>query len=105
MGTNIHNYILPGAIIFLNSCMGDNAYGPMGNQGYGWSRMMHYGFGGIFMWIIFVVLMGALMYAVFNLQRRGGTGNESPLDILKKRYARGEVTKEEFDGMRKDLQD
>ena len=105
MKTNIHNSIVLMAIILLNSCKGDNAYGPMGDQGYGWPWMMHYGFGGMFMWIIFIILMGALIYAVFNLQRRRSTGNESPLDILKKRYTRGDITKEEFDGMRKDLQD
>jgi len=44
MKTNIHNYIVLMAIILLNSCKGDNAYGPMGNQGYGWPWMMHYGF-------------------------------------------------------------
>jgi hypothetical protein len=60
MKTNIHNYIVLMAIILLNSCKGDNAYGPMGNQGYGWPWMMHYGFRGMFMWIIFIILMGAL---------------------------------------------
>ncbi len=32
------------------------------------------------------------------------TRRETPLDILKARYARGEVTKEQFEGMKRDLE-
>jgi putative membrane protein len=29
---------------------------------------------------------------------------ESPMEILKKRYARGEITKEQYESMRRDLE-
>jgi len=33
-----------------------------------------------------------------------GESGENAVDILKKRYARGEITKEEFESMKKDLE-
>ena len=33
------------------------------------------------------------------------TKESTPLEILKKRYARGEIKKEEYDKIKKDLQD
>ncbi len=90
------------------SCRGDNYYGPPGPGG-GWGPMMHYGFGygGMFMWIIFLVVVGFLIYFVVQAQKGKGpmqTQAESPLDILRKRYAKGEISKEDFDRMKKDLE-
>jgi putative membrane protein len=32
------------------------------------------------------------------------TQNESPLDILRRRYAKGEIAREEYEKMKKDLE-
>lgn len=78
-------------------------YGP----GEGWGHMMNYGFGygGIFMWIIFATILGLLIYFFIQNQKRSHTPSpvDGPLDILKKRYAKGEISKDDFDRMKKDL--
>jgi putative membrane protein len=37
--------------------------------------------------------------------RGGGAGSQSPMDILKTRYAKGEIGREEFERMKKDISD
>jgi putative membrane protein len=91
---------------WLVSCSGQGYYGPQGPGG--WGPMMHYGFGygGMFMWIIFLIVIGFLIYFIAQTQKtKGQTSiqNESPLDILKRRYAKGEITKEEYESLKKDL--
>lgn len=94
----------PGLLV---SCGGGGYYGPQGRGG--WGYMMHYGFGygGMFMWILFLIVIGFLIYFMVQAQKTKGqtpTQNESPLDILKRRYAKGEITKEEYERMKKDLE-
>ena len=70
------------------------------------------------MWIFPIVMILFLLVVVYLLFGRTGlrppgpypdrdfierTHLESPIDILKRRYVQGEITKEEFDQMRKDL--
>ncbi len=73
--------------------------------------MFHDGFfmGGMwFGWIFWIVIIGLVVYLIIRFTNQsGGTSNysnETPLDVLKKRYARGEITKDEFESMKKDLQ-
>ncbi len=58
-------------------------------------------FGG-FPWIILIVI------GVVLLIRRNNNNVqlpfETPLDILKKRYAKGEITKDQYDQMKNDIQ-
>jgi putative membrane protein len=90
----------------LVSCTGQGYYCPMGP---GRWPMMHYGFGygGMYMWIIFLLVIGLLIYFIVQSQKTKGqtpTQKESPLDILKSRYAKGEISKEEYEKMKKDLE-
>lgn len=62
--------------------------------------------GGIFMGIVSLVILGALLFFAVKYFKSNGqlTGKaESPLEVLKVRYAKGEITKEEFESLKKDL--
>lgn len=83
----------------LASCSAADRFGPMQGPGSG-LPMMHYGGG--FMWLILVIVAAIAIYLIVQAQRGGGT-RETPLEILKKRYAKGEITKEEYDQLRRDL--
>jgi|Deesub1362B_J571_1020462.scaffolds.fasta_scaffold05318_2 putative membrane protein len=73
--------------------------------------MFGMGFFGVFFWILIIGLVfwgvQQILQSNRNSQQTGqisGPGeNESVLEILKKRYARGEITREQFESMKKDL--
>ena len=80
-----------------------------------WGNMWGGGFG--FGWIFMLVFWGLVIWGIIALVR-GGTGhgcwgghnhdghkqNNNALDILKERYAKGEINKEEFEAKKKDLE-
>jgi len=58
------------------------------------------------MWIIFLIVIGVAIYLIVQATKSKGPESsfrETPMEILKKRYAKGEITKEEFDKMKKEL--
>ncbi len=84
-----------------------------GGQYGGWEMMgpgMMGGFGTMgFMAIIWIGVLGLIIWAVVTAVRRPGESGslnqpaDSALEILKRRYARGEINREEFEAMKKDL--
>ena len=64
------------------------------NVDWGWGLLVTVG-------MLLVLLLVSVIYIEFRLWRR----QDQPLEILKKRYARGEISKEEFERMKKDLGD
>lgn len=80
-------------------------WGRWGMMNFGYGRgMMHYGFGGIFMWIILLVIIVFVVYFIIHATKSRTPGKEIPLEVLKKRYAKGEITKDEFQRIKKDLE-
>lgn len=62
----------------------------------------------MFMPIFWIVIIALCLYFIFGRSgaRRPwdpGQGQETALDILKKRYAQGEITKDEFEQMKRDI--
>jgi len=49
------------------------------------------------------VIVSLVVWAVKRLTERGSSEKRDPLDIAKERYARGEISKEEFEQIKKDL--
>lgn len=74
-----------------------------GNWGnYGWGM----GFGWIFMFLFWIVVIAVIVYVVklVAASPKSQGPEETAIDILKKRYAKGEISKEEFEEMKKTLQ-
>jgi len=65
-------------------------------------------FGGGFMWffwiILFVVLVWIIKTATDSSSGNKNISEDSPLEILKKRYARGEIEEQEYERRRKELE-
>ena len=61
-----------------------------------------HGFGGMFM----IFFWAMLLLVCFSLLRKGCSHEkETAEDILKKRYARGEISQEEFARMKKEIRE
>ena len=83
--------------------MGMMGPGMMGNWGYG--MMGGYGYLSIFFWILIIV--GIVLSVVWLFRKaphwQQNSVEESAMDILKKRYASGEINREEFEEKKKDI--
>jgi len=101
--------ILVAVLIILSIAVGSfwgwqrDSFGMMG-------RGMTGGFGTMFLMpILWIIVLGLIIWAVVAALQRSGESDstahkaDSPLDILKRRYAQGEIDKEEFEAKKKDL--
>ncbi|MBI4246096.1 MAG: SHOCT domain-containing protein [Candidatus Rokubacteria bacterium] len=69
-----------------------------------------WGAGGLVMMLMMLLFWGAVIAAVIVgirwLVRQGSSARpDTAIDILRERYARGEINREEFEALRRDLED
>lgn len=75
-------------------------WGYYGNS-LGWGTMS---FGWIFMILVWVLVIAGVIFLAKFLAHGNGAGQTSrALDVLKERYAKGEIGKKEFEEKKKDL--
>ena len=65
-------------------------------------------FGALLGLLFLVLVVGGVAWFVVTLARNSGSGaplpgSDTPLEILKRRYAGGEITKEQYEAMKREL--
>lgn len=93
--------LLSPIILFANETAG----------GWNMGHMMYWPGGGMFMLfpVLMIIVVAVFLIVLINMFRkrsdlgRSAYKDEKPLDILKRRYASGEITKKEYEEMKKDL--
>lgn len=69
---------------------------------------MHFGFGGLGMilfWVLVIAAIFVLVKVISGSSGDGKSGSENTLDVLKKRYAAGELSRDDFERMKRELVD
>ena len=70
------------------------------HEGMGWWMF----FGGVWMIFFWGGLIALIVWGITKLTGRGNSAqNYGPLDTARERYARGEISRKEFEQLKKDL--
>jgi putative membrane protein len=69
------------------------------HDGMGWWMML----GGLWMLFFWGLVVWLVVWGAGRLAGRGRHDENSPLEIARRRYAEGQITKEQFDQLRRDL--
>ncbi|MEE8146886.1 MAG: SHOCT domain-containing protein [Longimicrobiales bacterium] len=95
-----------GFSILTGGMMGPGMMGSGGTSGRGWAWGLGMGLAGLSMlafWGALIVGIG-LLFRALGGRRKEGHWRASPIDILKRRYAAGELSREQYEQMRQDVE-
>lgn len=118
MNRNLKTALIIGGIVLVALAALPFLGGGYGWNGGGWSMMgpgmMGGDFGGGWWWMVIpmvlvpILVIWAIVALVRGVSWTGGHGvsggSESALEVLRKRYARGDINKQEFEEKRRDLE-
>jgi putative membrane protein len=82
-------------------------FNPMTGWGMGFGAGWGMGFGGPFMILTWALVIAAIIVLVKWLADRstgGSAGDKPPLEILRERYARGEIDRQEYEQKKRELE-
>lgn len=79
-------------------------------HGWGYGMRGFFGGGMLMMGIFWLVIIGLVIYVVrnrnnFTTNNQQFESKEDPVEIARKRYAKGEISKEEFQEIKNELKD
>ncbi|MDE1875123.1 MAG: SHOCT domain-containing protein [Patescibacteria group bacterium] len=57
----------------------------------------------VLFWIVLVIVLISFLRGSRRWRRRGWWDDDNAMNVLKERYAKGEISKEEFEAKKKDL--
>lgn len=69
------------------------------HDGMGWWMV----FGGVWMLLFWAAIIWLVVWGVSRLSGDRARQGDTPLDIARRRYARGEITREQFEQLKHDL--
>ena len=68
-----------------------------------WHMYEHHHWGMHFFWWLFWIILIVWLFSTQRKMQNQQTKGDSPLEILKKRFAKGEITKEEYEEIKNTL--
>jgi len=111
MNKSLKTVLIIGGIVLGTLIVLPLVLGPMlGNWSGGWGMMgpgMMGGFGGMgLMSLVWIIVLGLIIWAIVAAVRHpagSGSSLNSAMNVLQRRYARGEINKEEYEDKKRDL--
>lgn len=95
-------------VLFIGALAAHYYYPPgmpySGYPGYGWFWFFPFGFFFFLIFLFFIFRVAFWGWGGWGWRRRYWYGYGDAHEILRQRYARGEITKEQFDQMMRDLE-